>query len=523
MRKHLSERALHLCMALGLILAGSTGCSDNEEIPEPQPLPVEFKLESKTVFVSCDGDEQSVNYTVENGLKNATIKVTADREWILDPQAADGKITFTVELSSEEQTREATVTTVYEADGTDPIEKSFKVVQEAYDAPFKVSVDAVTPVSATISLTVSDPRQPYLILYSPKDQLGKLTPDEVIRKQLEYYEAVAPAIGQTYREVLQQALKAGNFSGEKITGLLPGSETLVLIAGVDLDGKITTRVCVKEFSTESVETTDMTFDFRTQIDGTSVTIDVLPGDKEQYYYSYYLEKSEVTQQGVNPAAELQRSLSEIVELYYTYGLPADQAVMALCQKGDFQLTGTELEPNTVYLVVGIAVNNEGYVMSDLVQAEFTTGSPAPVDPSDNRITIEAANLTPTTVDLRITTTNKDPYLVYIFLQSEVANLSEEAIIEKTLQRKKYAHLREGDTTVKYYNREPNTSYVCVAMGYQSQQVTTKLFRCDFTTPSAGSAAAARSERPLPGAPEFAKLLRQRPALLPDGGIPKAAF
>ena len=86
MRKHLSERALHLCMALGLILAGSTGCSDNEEIPEPQPLPVEFKLESKTVFVSCDGDEQSVNYTVENGLKNATIKVTADKEWILDPQ-----------------------------------------------------------------------------------------------------------------------------------------------------------------------------------------------------------------------------------------------------------------------------------------------------------------------------------------------------------------------------------------------------------------------------------------------------
>ena len=486
-------------MALGLILAGSTGCSDNEEIPEPQPLPVEFKLESKTVFVSCDGDEQSVNYTVENGLKNATIKVTADKEWILDPQAADGKITFTVELSSEEQTREATVTAVYEADGTDPIEKSFKVVQEAYDAPFKVSVDAVTPVS------------------------GKLTPDEVIRKQLEYYEAVAPAIGQTYREVLQQALKAGNFSGEKITGLLPSSETLVLIAGVDLDGKVTTRVCVKEFSTESVETTDMTFDFRTQIDGTSVTIDVLPGDKEQYYYSYYLEKSEVTQQGVNPAAEVQRSLSEIVELYYTYGLPADQAVMALCQKGDFRLTGTELEPNTVYLVVGIAVNNEGYVMSDLVQAEFTTGSPAPVDPSDNRITIEAANLTPTTVDLRITTTNKDPYLVYIFLQSEVANLSEEAIIEKTLQKKKYAHLREGDTTVKYYNREPNTSYVCVAMGYQSQQVTTKLFRCDFTTPSAGSAAAARSERPLPGAPEFAKLLRQRPALLPDGGIPKAAF
>ena len=496
MRKHLSERALHLCMALGLILAGSTGCSDNEEIPEPQPLPVEFKLESKTVFVSCDGDEQSVNYTVENGLKNATIKVTADKEWILDPQAADGKITFTVELSSEEQTREATVTAVYEADGTDPIEKSFKVVQEAYDAPFKVSVDAVTPVSATISLTVSDPQQPYLILYSPKDQLGKLTPDEVIRKQLEYYEAVAPAIGQTYREVLQQALKAGNF---------------------------TTRVCVKEFSTESVETTDMTFDFRTQIDGTSVTIDVLPGDKEQYYYSYYLEKSEVTQQGVNPAAEVQRSLSEIVELYYTYGLPADQAVMALCQKGDSQLTGTELEPNTVYLVVGIAVNNEGYVMSDLVQAEFTTGSPAPVDPSDNRITIEAANLTPTTVDLRITTTNKDPYLVYIFLQSEVANLSEEAIIEKTLQKKKYAHLREGDTTVKYYNREPNTGYVCVAMGYQSQQVTTKLFRYDFTTPSAGSAAAARSERPLPGAPEFAKLLRQRPALLPDGGIPMAAF
>ena len=56
-----------------------------------------------------------------------------------------------------------------------------------------------------------------------------------------------------------------------------------------------------------------------------------------------------------------------------------------------------------------------------------------------------------------------------------------------------------------------------------QQVTTKLFRYDFTTPSAGSAAAARSERPLPGAPEFAKLLRQRPALLPDGGIPKTAF
>ena len=108
MRKHLSERALRLCMALGLILAGSTGCSDNEEIPEPQPLPVEFKLESKTVFVSCDGDEQSVNYTVENGLKDATIQATADKEWITDLQAADGQISFTVKPSSEEEARQAT-------------------------------------------------------------------------------------------------------------------------------------------------------------------------------------------------------------------------------------------------------------------------------------------------------------------------------------------------------------------------------------------------------------------------------
>lgn len=523
MRKHLSERALRLCMALGLILAGSTGCSDNEEIPEPQPLPVEFKLDSKTVFVSCDGDEQSVNYTVENGLKDATIQATADKEWITDLQAADGQISFTVKPSSEEEARQATVTAVYEAAGIEPIEKTFEVRQDGYDAPFKITISEITPISASVSMTASAPEQTYMILYSSKEYAGDLTPDEIIVKQLEYYEAIAPATGQTFREVLQQILKAGSFSGMQIKGLLPASENIVVIAGVDLDGKVTTRACIAEFTTEAVETTDMTFDFRPQIDGTSVVIDVIPGDQDQYYFCNYIEKSRVTEEGVIPAALLQSTLTEAVELYYTYGYPAEMAVAQICYKGAHQLTGSDLEADTEYLAYAIAVSNEGYVMSETAQKEFTTGAPEPVDPSDNQLTMQVSTLTPNTVEIRITATNQDPYIVYPYLQSELEGLSEQEIIEKTVKNKKYADYREGSSTVNYYNQTPGTAYTCVAFGFQSQQVTTGLFRCDYTTPASKSHAAAGAARPGPGAHEIAPLLQKLPGRQPEGIIPRAAF
>ena len=216
MRKHLSERALHLCMALGLILAGSTGCSDNEEIPEPQPLPVEFKLKAKP-YSYLHGDEQSVNYTVENGLKNATIKVTADKEWILDPQAADGKITFTVELSSEEQTREATVTPCTKRRNR-PDRKVVQGSSGGLRRSLQVSVDAVTPVSATISLTVSDPSSPtsYSIRRKP---LGKLT-RRVIGNSWNITKPWRPPSADLPRSAATGA-KGRQFQRRKITGLLP--------------------------------------------------------------------------------------------------------------------------------------------------------------------------------------------------------------------------------------------------------------------------------------------------------------
>ena len=93
-----------------------------------------------------------------------------------------------------------------------------------------------------------------------------------------------------------------------------------------------------------------------------------------------------------------------------------------------------------------------------------------------------------------------------------------AFISEIEDRKNYIIRRASNLSKQSHILAANLDQ-CMLIVTINYPETSTIFIDRFLAP----AAAARSERPLPGAPEFAKLLRQRPALLPDGGIPKAAF
>lgn len=100
-----------------------------EEVPVPT-----VELDGLDAPVPAEGGEVVLNYSVENPVDGAEVRASSEAEWLVNPSAADGKLTLTVAANTETSPRTATVRLTYTYGEGESVEAETEITQEA-DVP----------------------------------------------------------------------------------------------------------------------------------------------------------------------------------------------------------------------------------------------------------------------------------------------------------------------------------------------------------------------------------------------------
>ena len=102
---------LLLLIAVGGFVGYMMSGGDN---PEPTPAPT-FTLDKSSLTVDSSGGSHSVSYTIENPIdwESVSVSVSDNQQWITNPSASGGKITFKTTYNTSAESRTDTITATY--------------------------------------------------------------------------------------------------------------------------------------------------------------------------------------------------------------------------------------------------------------------------------------------------------------------------------------------------------------------------------------------------------------------------
>lgn len=98
-----------------------------EEVPVPT-----VELNGLDAPVPAEGGEVVLNYSVENPVDGADVEASSEAEWLVNPSAADGKLTLTVVANTETSPRTATVRLIYTYGEGESVEAETEITQDAF-------------------------------------------------------------------------------------------------------------------------------------------------------------------------------------------------------------------------------------------------------------------------------------------------------------------------------------------------------------------------------------------------------
>ncbi len=357
---------------------------------------------------------------------------------------------------------------------TDPEELSF-------------TLEATNATQETVRITVlpSQSTPTYLYLIAEKERFDTFASgDALIESDLQQLGIMAEAAGKTREEYLGEVLVKGPVRSRTVEGLKPGTDYVLYAYGLTAAGVATSEVADAPFSTLPIALADCTFDVTESVTRTSIRIDVAPSDKEQPYYYQLLDEERFARLGGGDSPETAAAalLKEQIDYWLALGAASvAEAVGSITLTGDHGYDFTGLESGRVYHLIVFGVDAQGHVCTRTLHRTLTTEAFAP---SDNRIALQAGKVTWDSAEIEVTVTNDDPYIVVVKAAVELADKSDDEIIQEivasygeTIQ----SRTRRGAyTQVCDKNLTPGTGYEALAFGYDGG-ATTALVRAPFTT------------------------------------------
>jgi hypothetical protein len=110
-------------------------------------------------------------------------------------------------------------------------------------------------------------------------------------------------------------------------------------------------------------------------------------------------------------------------------------------------------------------------VGDISTYEFET---APVEPSNNKITLSVGMVTQSTAIVSAYTTNSDTYAIAAIESAIVENMTDQEIFEYAEQHRYLSEFTfSGNKTREFTHLTPDTDYTFVAFGYKAQSMTTE--------------------------------------------------
>ena len=289
---------------------------------------------------------------------------------------------------------------------------------------FVVDITAVTRSTVTLDVTPAEGIGDYLCIVEESAKVEEFTKDSfVIETIFQEFSEEALSVGKTFEEYMPEVVDNGAISGAKFSGLKIDTDYYVLLFGVDAErGYVASTELTKvAFRTESVAESEATFDVATAVKDNSVTISVVPSDKDIYWYLCTMPKAQYDYY-VTTEDGYQMTESYFYEYYFQQDINAmlqdgyseQEVVEALIHQGDVELEAKGLQEHTDYyiLVAGLLLDGEGIVVTtDVVRKEYRTEGAAQ---SAMTFEIEVWDVGQMEVSFRITPSdNNDKYCALV--------------------------------------------------------------------------------------------------------------
>lgn len=467
MKKHLFRSIL--CI---IALSASFLQSCQDELGPDQPE-TSFGFTEDTLRIGFAEGDYTVKYQT-SGL-SGEVKYATDATWLHLAGEENGSLQIHADANSTSQERIGQISLRMNDSSS-----RLRIIQDPY-VDFRTEITEVTETGVTYSIYPTDKEMGYISLIMTRENVESFASEnEFFISEMDYYDMMAQYYGLQLNDYLARLLIYGDIENQQQILLNQDTEYYLVIYGMGNNGSRLTGLYKFPFTTTSTEMQEMSFDMSFDVKGSDVTVTVQPDSWSRNYIFNLIEHGYSVE---DLTATLQQYVSEQVS-YITanQGISVAEAVDMISCKGDFTET-YQLNANTVYDGLAIAVNQYGSLCSELTVKEFTTGN---VEMSDNTISVEVEEINSRNAFIDISVTNNDQYVLGVDLASSYEGLTDAQILEK-LTGSGYnlsSLCRRGAFNGEIRGLSPETPYIIFAFGYYGGVATTDITTARFTTTEA---------------------------------------
>lgn len=448
-------------------------------------LPSKVELETDKVMASKDGGEYEVAYTIENPREDCSIEFENVPEWITVNLETQGKIILTISANDVEDIRQAVL------DGKYADQKFTLAVEQEAAGPkplFDIELVETGINYVTINVKPRDLSMEYLVV-AERNEIYEACEDDnqFLSTYLVLLENnVKAKFGSLkYYFSKMDLVKTGELSNYQVQHLTAGRKYRIGCVGYNKNNfTFETEYISFTADTKAVDLLEPDMEVTSTITGPLVDLDIKPADNTMFFTAGLTEADSA------PSSEAiinsyQRTFYVLMEYYMAYGgFSAEEAIDGLTYNGDKTLSWVLKEEKSYCAFVMGFDKNEGYINTVPVTELFKT---APVSPSDNVFDVTIKNIQPKQIDVRVLTTNNDPYVLGAFPVSRFEGMNDEEIMAELYSGKfSFPSFWRGNLDYTYKLLTPDTDYYLFVWGHLAGKPTTDLTKLTFRTAAQSS-------------------------------------
>lgn len=458
-------------LAAAALMVGLASCAPDPEAPAPT-----IRLGENAITLEAAGDSQTIGYMIENPVEGEKISVSYEADWLTINTAKVRSIEFTAPLNESGAERSVDVTISYK--GAESV--SVKVTQLYHESPLKIEISEVTATEVIFSVVTDDPKLTWMPIVYTKEMHDYFDSEEALYEfDLEYLQYTADNRDETLQDFLEEFLAQGSLEDIFFDGLQPNTEYVLHAYGMETSGARTTEVVAVPFKTEVAWTGDITVDFAVEEKNHVVYFNATPSHTGVPYFCHYATEQELArwseQYGTTDLKILIQKgcIDALIQGLIDIGFTKDESgFYALFNNtGRIRDEYFPCKAGTKYTLFAGKWNEKCQLVGEISTYEFET---APVEPSNNVITLAVSAVTQSTAVVTAYTTNSDTYAIAAVETAIVENMTDQEIFEYVEEHRYLSEYTfSGKKTREFTHLTPDTDYTFVAFGYKAQSMTTE--------------------------------------------------
>lgn len=355
---------------------------------------------------------------------------------------------------------------------------SIKFVNATQDLEFIITING-EPGYNDIDFDVepSDEEATYAVMVVDKEYCDQFESDEeIIEDDLNYFKMMAEKYSVSLEEFLEKAVLQTGKMNFKIDQLESNTSYYIYCYGLSGKGEPTSKMTKLQFTTNTPQKEDLSFEMESDIHGVEVDIKIKPS-RNDIKYTYDILAAGAIIEGWPLERIYQEFINQYIYVGTAYGKTVEEVLAEITYEGEREVHFS-LEENTEYIAFAMGVAPDGTINTEISQINVTTTE---VLPSENKIEINISDIKPRSVKYTINTTNQDAYVFVMDPAVFWEGMSDEEILEGLMGYDLMSNIRMGGDENIAEGMNADTEYLALAFGYSAGKVTTDLVKVPFRT------------------------------------------